>query len=127
MTAGSVKETRFENHSVLRRWLSAVFTRGQALKRLDYIDINGDRVLLDALGVSFLVAQRRLHLLTRNGLLLDGAYAFAAVWRELPYYRRLADALYKLRLLPALDRLYDRFAALRFRHRCPAGACHGRA
>jgi predicted DCC family thiol-disulfide oxidoreductase YuxK len=96
-------------------------------KRLDYIDINGDRVLLDALGVSFLVAQRRLHVLTRNGLLLDGAFAFAAVWRELPYYRHLADALYKLRLLPALDRLYDRFAALRFRHRCPAGACHGRA
>jgi predicted DCC family thiol-disulfide oxidoreductase YuxK len=49
-------------------------------KRLDYIDINGDRVLLDALGVSFLVAQRRLHVLTRNGLLLDGAFAFAAVW-----------------------------------------------
>lgn len=101
------------------------YRRLDRAQRVEYVDVNKDRVLLDALGVGFLAAQRRLHVLSRDGLLLDGAFAFAALWRELPCYRHLADLLYKLRLLPALDRLYDRFAALRFRHRCPAETCHG--
>lgn len=105
----------------------AHYRRLDSRRRVEYVDINRDRAMLDALGVGLPTAQRRLHVLTRDGLLVDGAFAFAAVWRELPYYRRLADLLYAVRALPLLDRAYDAFASLRFRRRCPAGVCRGQA
>ena len=92
-------------------------------RKIQFIDITKDQTLLTALGVTYHSAQRRLHVLTSQGLLTDGAYAFAALWRNLPYYRRLAGLLYSLRLLGALDRLYEVFARWRYRQRCPGGAC----
>ena len=103
----------------------AHYRRLDRRRRAEYVDINRDRVMLDALGVGLTSAQRRLHVLTRDGLLLDGAFAFAAVWRELPYYRGLADVLSAFKALPLLDRAYDAFAAWRYRRRCTAEACRG--
>ncbi len=91
--------------------------------RLEWIDINQDQELLNAFGISYEVAMRRLHVLTRDGRLVDGAYAFAAVWSELPYYRLLAKLLYRTRALRGLDALYGKFAQWRYQRRCRTKAC----
>jgi predicted DCC family thiol-disulfide oxidoreductase YuxK len=64
-----------------------------------------------------------LHVLDARGRIHRGAYAFAVLWRELPYYRYLARLLAFLRLLPLLDWGYRHFARWRLRRRCPDGAC----
>lgn len=91
--------------------------------RVDWVDIQQDMRLLSAFGVSYPRAMQRLHALTADGLLVDGAYAFAAVWSELPYYRWLARLLYATRTLPLLDGWYGRFARWRYRRRCRQGSC----
>jgi predicted DCC family thiol-disulfide oxidoreductase YuxK len=91
--------------------------------RLEWVDISRESGLLQAFGVSFQTGMERLHVLYRDGRLLTGAYAFAAVWSELPYYRWLARLAWLPGVLPCLDRLYGRFARWRFRRRCAEGVC----
>jgi predicted DCC family thiol-disulfide oxidoreductase YuxK len=91
--------------------------------RVEWVDISRDTPLLQAFGIPLATAMARLHALTRDGRLVTGAYAFAAVWSELPYYRWLAKGLWALRLLGLLDRAYQRFADWRFRRRCRDGVC----
>lgn len=99
------------------------YRRQDAAGRIDWIDISSDPSLLHALGVAPTTAMERLHVLHRDGWLATGAYAFAVIWSELPYYRRLAGILYKLRLLPWLDKAYAKFARWRYRRRCRDGVC----
>lgn len=94
------------------------YRRVDRSRRIEWIDINEDRTLLNAFGISYDDAMQRLHVLTRDGRMVGGAYAFAAVWLELPYYRWLAKFLYGTRTLPALDVLYGKFARWRYRQRC---------
>ncbi len=91
--------------------------------RVEWMDLRRDPALLNALGVTPDRAMRRLHVLRDDGLLLDGAYAFAGLWSQLPYYRVLANVLYGTRSLGWLDRIYDRFARWRYRRRCDARNC----
>ncbi len=91
--------------------------------RIEWVDITRRQRLIKALGVSFDDAMRRMHVLGSDGLLRDGAAAFVALWRELPYYRTVAALVYATRSVPVLDRLYRVFAARRYRSRCPGGAC----
>ena len=99
------------------------YRRLDSANRIDWIDISRDASLVQAMGVTLDTAMARLHVLHRDGWLATGAYAFAVVWSELPYYRWLARLLYGLGLLPLLERLYSRFARWRFQRRCREGVC----
>lgn len=48
-----------------------------------------------------------------NGLVLEGAAAFAAMWRAIPLLRPLGLAARNPVVLRLLDRLYDRFLRVR--------------
>lgn len=91
--------------------------------RIEWLDISRDASLLQAFGITLDTAMARLHVLHRDGWMATGAAAFAVVWSELPYYRVLAHLLYRLNLLPLLERLYNRFARWRFQRRCRDGVC----
>jgi len=79
------------------------YRRLDSANRIDWIDISRDASLVQAMGVTLDTAMARLHVLHRDGWLATGAYAFAVVWSELPYYRWLARLVYGLGLLPLLD------------------------
>ena len=92
-----------------------------------WVDITRDQTLMTALGVTFEQAMQRLLVLDRNGLLVDGARAFLAIWSELPRYRVLARLIYRCGALTLLEKAYARFAARRYRARCQSLACASRA
>jgi len=94
--------------------------------RIRWVDITRDPDVLDALGIPLHQAMARLHVRDASGRVLSGAWAFAAVWDELPYYRRLSQGLRALHLLAPLDIAYRRFARWRLRRRCDRGACAAR-
>lgn len=91
--------------------------------RVRWLDISQDASQLEALGVSRIEAMRRLHALDASGELVSGAWAFAAIWQQLPGYRWLARVVRTLHLLPAIDWGYRGFARWRFRRRCRDGTC----
>jgi len=99
------------------------YRRLDTANRIDWIDINQDQTLLWAFGIPFQTAMERLHVLYRDGRVLTGAYAFAAIWSELPYYHVLASLLRIRGALTILDKFYNRFARWRFIRRCQTGAC----
>lgn len=94
--------------------------------RVHWLDIAADPTPLQAHGVSPEQAMRRLHALDADGRLVSGAWAFAAIWRELPGYRWLARLVTALHLLPLMDAVYRRFARWRYARRCREGICLGR-
>ena len=91
--------------------------------RIEWIDITRERELLEALHISFPQAMRRLHVLDRNGVVLDGVRAFMAIWFELPNYRVLAATAFRVRALNLLETACFHFAARRYGARCRAGEC----
>jgi predicted DCC family thiol-disulfide oxidoreductase YuxK len=91
--------------------------------RVRWVDISREPAELEARGVTLAQGMARLHGLDREGRLVSGAWAFAAVWRELPGYRWLGRTLGALGLLGPLDAAYRTFARWRFRRRCQEGAC----
>lgn len=91
--------------------------------RVTWVDIAADAAPLEALNIMPAEAMRHLHALDGQGRVQVGAWAFATIWAELPYYRWL-DKLVRLPgLLPLLDRVYRRFADWRLRRRCADGSC----
>ena len=78
---------------------------------------------LERHGIRAQDALARLHVIDRNGDLQTGAWAFAAVWDELPGYRWLARLVRALHLIPAMDMIYRRFAPWRLRRRCRDDRC----
>lgn len=89
--------------------------------RVNWRDIWQEKETLSKLGIEFSDAMKVLHTTDRNGDLQRGAYSFAVIWRELPYYRWLARVLDRLKLFGLIDRIYHRFARRRFRSRCKDG------
>lgn len=82
--------------------------------RIEWVDINTDRRLLDMLGVSHEHAMKRMHVLGADGVLRDGAAAFVALWSALPYYRVIARLVYLTRTTGLLEAAYRRFAPWRY-------------
>jgi len=99
------------------------YQRLDTAQRIQWVDISRDMSLLKACGVSFETAMERLHVMYRDGRLLTGAYAFDAIWSELPYYRMLSAMLRFPGALTTLDKLYSSFARWRFQRRCREGTC----
>ena len=90
---------------------------------VEWVDIAREPQRLEALGVSRAAGMRRLHALDRQGRLVSGVPAFAAVWDGLPGYRYLARVIRALGLVGPLDRVYGRFARWRYQRRCRDGLC----
>lgn len=85
--------------------------------KCDWRDLNKEREMLDALGISYIEAMRQLHVLDKNVHLKKGVSAFITIWSELPGYRWLAAIVRLVGASPALEHLYARFAAARMRQR----------
>ncbi len=88
-----------------------------------WIDIATDRRLLNENNISYEAAMQHLHVLSVDGTIKRGAYAFAEIWQALPYYRYLARLVSLPGILPLLDRLYQRFARWRYARRSQCNTC----
>ncbi|MGV6810502.1 MAG: thiol-disulfide oxidoreductase DCC family protein [bacterium] len=92
-------------------------------QRIAWLDIHADPSVLEPYAISQAHAMQRLHALDREGKVQSGAWAFATIWADLPYYRHLATVVRTLRLLPLIDFAYRHFAKWRYRSRCKTGYC----
>lgn len=100
------------------------YQRLDQVGRLDWNDIHADPGPLEPWGIGWNVAMRRMHVVDVNGHIHSGAWAFVVVWRHLPYYRALGDALHRMpAVVRLMDRVYDWMAVRRWRSRCSDGAC----
>ncbi len=80
----------------------------------DWRDVARDPAPLREIGVSQADALRLLHARDDAGRLHVGVDAFIAVWRGLPWWRRLAPVAGAPVVRPAANWLYRRFATWRF-------------
>lgn len=85
---------------------------------IEWVDIHAQPAALQPYNLSPATAMQRMHLRETDGRVVTGAYAFAALWRRLPYYRWLAALASVPGVLPLLDRLYSVFARWRWKRRC---------
>ena len=92
---------------------------------VNWVDIALDQTILNQHNITFEAAMRHLHVLTVNGSIVKGAYAFAEIWRALPYYRYLAKLVSLPGVLPVLNRAYLRFASWRYNRRMRCNRCEG--
>ena len=93
----------------------AHYQRLSGAESMKWIDIAKTENLQTAYGLHYDSAMARFHVLDVNGNWKTGAWGFAELWSHLPGYRRLAQALRVLRLLPLLDHAYSYFARWRLR------------
>ena len=73
-------------------------------------DINAMPEALARFGADIETVRRKLHVVDRDGRLLVGVPAFAALWSELPRHRWLARIAMQPVLLPLWTVLYDALA-----------------
>jgi predicted DCC family thiol-disulfide oxidoreductase YuxK len=113
----------FDGGCPLCRREVAHYRRLDRADAVQWLDIAADPAPLQPLGIAPADAMRRLHVLDRDGRLQTGAWAFAAIWEVLPYYRWLARLVRLPGVLSVLDWGYRRFADWRFARRCGDGEC----
>lgn len=87
------------------------------MKKLDkagnihWIDINQDPEALAATGITYKQAMERIHVIGADQQLQTGVRGFLQVWKQLPYYRRIASLVERLPfLLPVMEMGYRVFA-----------------
>lgn len=91
--------------------------------RIAWIDLMEEPGSLESEGVSFAEAMDVLHVRRRDGSLVCGMPAFAALWSELPGYRWLSMLLSPRWMMAFADRIYRVTHRDRFARRCRDGAC----
>jgi predicted DCC family thiol-disulfide oxidoreductase YuxK len=91
-----------------------------AMKKLDkagnvnWVDISQDKAALAKAGLTYKQTMDRMHVIDENQQLQSGVLGFLQVWKQLPYYRRLAPLVEKVPLLlPILEFCYRIFARYR--------------
>lgn len=84
--------------------------------------------MLHAHGLSFEAAMEKLHVKDCQGNWQIGVFGFAELWSHLAGYRWLALATRRLKLLPIIDPVYNRFARWRAGSlsQCTADSCIAR-
>lgn len=107
----------FDGGCPLCRREVAHYQKLDTAKRIRWVNIDTEPEALEALSIAPTDAMRRLHVLTPEGKVVSGARAFATIWSELPYYRRLSNVLQRLHILQPLELCYELFARWRFRRR----------
>jgi predicted DCC family thiol-disulfide oxidoreductase YuxK len=81
-----------------------------ARREMVWHDINRDPEALARFGVDAAAVRLRLHVIDREGRLLVGVPAFAAIWDELPRHRWLARVARVRFLAPIWALLYEALA-----------------
>lgn len=99
------------------------YKRLDTTSKVEWLDIYHTPDHLSRINISQAMAMQRLHVLDKHGHIQSGAWAFATIWNELPYYRYLAKTIRTLHLLPLIDIAYRWFARRRYRSRCNNGQC----
>jgi predicted DCC family thiol-disulfide oxidoreductase YuxK len=91
-----------------------------AMKKLDkagnvnWVDISRDKAALAKAGLTYKQTMDRMRVIDENQQLQSGVLGFLQVWKQLPYYRRLAPLVEKVPLLlPILEFCYRIFARYR--------------
>lgn len=94
----------------------------KALKRLDkhgnvnWVDITRDKTALAQAGLTYKQAMERIYVIDENQQLQSGVLGFLQVWKQLPYYRRVAPIIENLPLaVPIMEFCYRIFARYRLR------------
>lgn len=108
----------YDNGCPICRREVAHYQRLDHARRIRWVDICEEKQELKDIGLNETDAMAQLHAIDSNGHVVQGAWAFAAIWEALPHYRYLAKLVRTLRLLPLLDRIYRPFARWRYRRRC---------
>lgn len=92
----------------------------KAMKRLDkhgnvnWVDITQDKTALAQAGLTYKQAMERLYVIDENQQLQSGVLGFLQVWKQLPYYRRVAPMIENLPLaVPIMEFCYRIFARYR--------------
>ena len=91
-----------------------------AMKKLDkagninWVDITHDKAALAKVGLTYKQAMDRMHIIDENQQLQSGVLGFLKVWKQLPYYRRIAPIIENVPLLlPLMEFFYRIFARYR--------------
>ena len=91
-----------------------------AMKKLDkegkinWVDISNDEEALAKAGLTYKQTMDRMHVIDENQQLQTGVLGFLQIWKQLPYYRRLAQIVENAPLLlPVLEFFYRIFAHYR--------------
>jgi len=91
-----------------------------AMKKLDkagnvkWVDITQDKVALATAGLSYQQAMERMYVIDENQQLQSGVLGFVQLWKQLPYYRRIAPMIESIPLLlPVMEFCYGIFARYR--------------
>jgi predicted DCC family thiol-disulfide oxidoreductase YuxK len=82
---------------------------------INWVDISKDKMALDKAGLSYSQAMAKLYVLDEhNNIMHSGVKGFLEVWKQLPYYRRLAPIVERVPLaIPILNFFYGIFARYR--------------
>lgn len=92
----------------------------KAMKKLDkghkinWVDFSKDKNELTEAGITYQQAMNQLHVIDENQQICTGVIGFLQVWKQLPYYRRLAPMVETIPLLlPIMEFFYRIFARYR--------------
>ena len=91
-----------------------------AMKKLDktgnvkWVDIAQDKTALATASLTYKQAMERMYVIDENQQLQSGVLGFLHLWKQLPYYRRIASILENIPLLlPVMEFFYGIFARYR--------------
>ena len=91
-----------------------------AMKRLDkegnvkWVNIAQDKTALATAGLTYKQAMERMYVIDDHQQLQSGVMGFLQVWKQLPYYRRIAPIIQNVPgLLPLMEFCYRIFARYR--------------
>ena len=91
-----------------------------AMKKLDkagninWVDISQDKAALAEAGLTYKQTMDRMHVIDENNQIKSGVVGFLQVWKQLPYYIRLAPFIERVPfLLPLMEFFYTIFARYR--------------
>ena len=91
-----------------------------AMKKLDkmgnvkWVDIAEDKAALATAGLNYNLGMERLYVIDENQQLQSGVQGFLHLWKQLPYYRRIAPIIENIPLLlPVMEYFYGIFARYR--------------
>jgi predicted DCC family thiol-disulfide oxidoreductase YuxK len=84
-------------------------------RNINWVDISKDKAALNDAGLSYEQTMAKLHVLDEHSNVMhSGVKGFLAVWKQLPYYRRLVPIVERVPLvLPILNFFYSIFARYR--------------
>ncbi len=79
-----------------------------------WVDISQDKTALNEVGLTYKQAMEKMYVIDENNQIQSGIHGFLCVWKQLPYYRKLATVVETVPfLLTILGFFYGIFAYYR--------------